>query len=1257
MKTRHYLLASIFLISCFVLFAHQGLADDTCTFQVTADDLPPNIVILLDTGAEMRQVAWHSNYDPDVDYTPRDGVDNDVDGDTDEADEIDGVENAPGVPDAEIAWRVEVASSSADDRGTGNGFFHENGYAICAGDSLVPISDLLAAGSCNNANDVKLEAISTDTDNNDTDFATFTITNSVTSTSKTIKLAAVANTKVFPAGSRPAGDTGVVIDKATNLRYSANYLNWLFFSGNYAGDGWDDGADDSDLPKVSRFYHAKKAIMDVVLDTADEAKFGIYNFENDEGGSRARVLALQVDTQGDQDPANDTLDNDFVNKVNSMATTLYSPLAEGLQTVGGYYAGNDAGIEDEIDAYCQKLFALVITPGVSSHDTTGSGNQYVPQNTHFSDLDGDGTDRTYTLLGHPHDDVIDTVTAEGTLTVDATTYTIPTNIDGTTWLDDIAYYYYKNDVVPENVAPGRQNVSTYTLGLMASAASTVFLKNVSNLGNGVTNVTDSSDPDYGRYHFEADSPGDVATQLLAAVNQIISQTSTFTAPVVPVTRTTSGDRIYMAFFKPSDSSIFWQGQVTKFGISSTNQIVDFQGGAATHANGALLETAVPYWDTINWSAESAPDTPCDNRMDNRTGQANSRNIYTYLGGSTDLTHDSNAFVSTNPALTAAVLGNPTHSTSYIINYVRGADVDDEDSDTNTTENRALITGDVLHSEPLVVYYNSSTTVVYYGANDGMLHAVDDSTGKELWGFIPVDQLGRLKDMVEGASHQYYIDSSPKVYFKDVDGDREVESADGDQVILMCGERKGGVAYFALDVTDPTSPEFAWWISQANYVDMCAMELDSVSGTFVDNDLLSGAPSGGSASVYGTLIGGSLLFYDNITTNFAEGDTVSPGAGATGDGSGDITTIYCPEPDTIVSELGYTWSEPSVGVVKTAAEPTGLGVFFVGGGYSSDNSKGKTVLAINALTGAVVKQFIDIDSDGDSNSDMLYSIPGSVYVVDGDANGFVDKIYVGDLGSQMWRIGKFTNAAGDPLTFPSTDEYIDNWVDANAKVLFEADSTNARDFFYPPSLTRMTGYDLIYMGTGDREDACSTTTSDKIYCVRDTHGSTTLAETDLVDVTVEADPAPNLDDPTEDVDTDGSDDQGWRITLAAGEKVLAENTVYYKTLYITTFTPNDDSCLPGGVGTLYGLNYLTGAAAVDYDSDGDTEREVSLGGGIPSKPVTVITSSGEKLYISVGSTLSDGDENTDETFEAGIVAIAPLSPPINFFKLWWKEFIP
>jgi Tfp pilus tip-associated adhesin PilY1 len=182
-------------------------------------------------------------------------------------------------------------------------------------------------------------------------------------------------------------------------------------------------------------------------------------------------------------------------------------------------------------------------------------------------------------------------------------------------------------------------------------------------------------------------------------------------------------------------------------------------------------------------------------------------------------------------------------------------------------------------------------------------------------------------------------------------------------------------------------------------------------------------------------------------------------------------------------------------------------------------------------------------------------------------------------------------------------------------------------------------------------------------VKDIHGSTTLTETDLVDVTDPADTPPDLDDPTGDVDSYGGYDQGWYIRLvdetgaAVGEKVLAQGTVFYKTFYITTFVPNSHPCKPGGAGKLYALNYLTGAAVLfvgnDTDGDGidDLTRSVLIGGGIPSKPVMVLTKSGEKILISVGTT--DPDPGS-QSIEAGIIRVNPLTPTRNFFYIWWRE---
>ena len=223
-------------------------------------------------------------------------------------------------------------------------------------------------------------------------------------------------------------------------------------------------------------------------------------------------------------------------------------------------------------------------------------------------------------------------------------------------------------------------------------------------------------------------------------------------------------------------------------------------------------------------------------------------------------------------------------------------------------------------------------------------------------------------------------------------------------------------------------------------------------------------------------------------------------------------------------------------------------------------------------------------------------------------------------------------------------------------------------FYSPSVTLEKGYDLVFMGTGDRNNACDRATgADRIYVIKDTHEITPsnpvpFTEADLVDVTDPDAAVPNLNHINGDVDLNNRYDQGWFIRLvndsgvAVGEKVLGQGVVFYKIFYLTTFTPNGDPCRPGGNANLYALNYLTGAAVIkfaDTDGDGDNDltRSLILGGGIPSKPVTVITEKGTKLFISVGST---NPNVTSQSIGAGIVAVDPLYPARNFFYLWWRQ---
>ena len=56
-------------------------------------------------------------------------------------------------------------------------------------------------------------------------------------------------------------------------------------------------------------------------------------------------------------------------------------------------------------------------------------------------------------------------------------------------------------------------------------------------------------------------------------------------------------------------------------------------------------------------------------------------------------------------------------------------------------------------------------MIFFGANDGMIHAVDARTGYEVWAFIPYNLLPKLRTLSDGQpveQFDYFVDSSPKI---------------------------------------------------------------------------------------------------------------------------------------------------------------------------------------------------------------------------------------------------------------------------------------------------------------------------------------------------------------------------------------------------------------------------------------------------------------------------------------------------------------
>ena len=319
----------------------------------------------------------------------------------------------------------------------------------------------------------------------------------------------------------------------------------------------------------------------------------------------------------------------------------------------------------------------------------------------------------------------------------------------------------------------------------------------------------------------------------------------------------------------------------------------------------------------------------------KNADANSRNIKTYVNGAmTSFTYDN----LTNADLDVA----SDKEREDLVNHIRGGvDTYDVNGNGNTTETREWKLGDIFHSNAVVVgspsiffeapgfsgvggFYEKNknrTKVVIAGANDGMLHAFNAETGNEEWAFIPNSLLKTLKSMK--TTHTYYVDGSPRVADVWFDSNNDnMKVADEWKTVLVCGLRKGGKHYFALDITDTLNPKFLWEF---------------------------------------------------------------------------------PKTSEVLNRLGQSWSDPAIGKVKIEQgnDLVEKWVAFIGGGYDPNDQKkdteattGNAFFVIDIMTGEIIKEFSGLEF-------MTHSFPAPPTAVDTNSDGYVDRVYIGDLGGQMW----------------------------------------------------------------------------------------------------------------------------------------------------------------------------------------------------------------------------------------------------------------
>ncbi|WP_427911745.1 PilC/PilY family type IV pilus protein [Ramlibacter sp. MMS24-I3-19] len=452
-----------------------------------------------------------------------------------------------------------------------------------------------------------------------------------------------------------------------------------------------------------------------------------------------------------------------------------------------------------------------------------------------------------------------TSSAPGTTTTTESAHTTSTNTTASggsvNSLADVAMYYYNTDLrttalsnctgalgtdvcqnnVPGNTASAQksfgdaatwQHMTTFTLGLGVSGllnydpnyqtqttGDFVSILNrtkdwpVPGVNKGPENVDDlwhAAVNGRGQY-FSAGDPTSLATSLSGAIDAIRAVTGAAAAASTSSLQPVEGDNdVFVAEF----TSVKWIGDVLSYRIDpSSGQISSKPVWSAR----TQLDALAPASRTIYYpkpSGGSALQTFTYNNLKGDSYAQYFDNFCTLPG----------AGGAAAPSQCASLIPADTTSAntgSNLVSYLRG------DQTLTYYRQRDALLGDIISASPLFVgkpqfkytennyatFASSKANrqaVVLAAANDGMLHAFDRGTGNELWAFVPsfvIPNLYKLADNAYTNNHRFYVDGSPQM------GDIYVGGAW--KTIVVGGLNGGGRGYYALDVTDPSAPQFLW----------------------------------------------------------------------------------------------------------------------------------------------------------------------------------------------------------------------------------------------------------------------------------------------------------------------------------------------------------------------------------------------------------------------------------------------------------------
>jgi len=692
----------------------------------------------------------------------------------------------------------------------------------------------------------------------------------------------------------------------------------------------------------------------------------------------------------------------------------------------------------------------------------------------------------------------------------------------------------------------------------------------------------------------SENPDELVATLQEVFKQILSVSTTFVAASVPVNvfnRSEITDNVYIALFQVDDQARpSWVGNVKKLRLAGANDstatatLVDANGVPAIAADGRIRFDALTLW--TNPGSLPAPDLDAgevagrDGRQVARGGAG--QRTPGFLSGSPQeangfggrrVLYDrtSSALANLNVDLTIAANLQSDFDVSTVaeaaelIAFARGLDIDDLDGDSEKDEAREWIFGDALHSRPLPINYGS---------------------------------IGGYTDP-----------ANPAIFIA-------VASNDGMLRMIRNTRTSGAESGEEVWAFMPRNAMEAQQVLRANGTGMThPYTVDGAPVAFIQDRNRDGSiisSDGDSVYLYvGMRRGGKAYYAFDVT------DPESPKLMWTIEKGGDF------------AELGYTFSNPRVGLVESPSGPRPVVMF--AGGYDlnkdqrgvigSDDTEGNAIFVVDAETGQLVWKA----RRGSGGSGRVFehpklvdSIPSALAAGDTDGDGFTDRLVVGDTGGNIWRADLFG---------PDTSKWTLTLLAALGRHTSGAMGiVSDRRFFHRPDLVPSKDadgmFDAVVIGSDNRANPLDKggTAVNFMFMLKDRHTAPGSGVDENIQLLQLGDVTSNCLQSDSPCSVDLSD--GWRLMLEEpGEKVLATPLTMVGRTFFTSYLPQSGAgataCAPSeGAGRLYAVGLQSAKSVINYDTSDDdannpdeattrSDRSIELSSlGIPAEVVSV-----------------------------------------------------